>query len=391
MLSNLRDIAFKDTKIQVVGIHFGLTVNYSYLQLSNKKSQLHVVDSETNISFEALKNVLQKKYPVLLSFSGKGVLNKQINKTPNYRSKVLLNVNADDFLFYEYQESKNIFISVIRESQLESQLQLFSEANYLIIDYSIGGFVAGLLKPFVSCSEIVSNDLVLHFSELELIDFQASEINESVYLGEQKLTNISAPLFATALNYYYPSDQIVYEEGFLSKNKEEKKFKQYFEVFGAIILGGFFVALLASYFLLNHYNNQQIEMNSSLSIIKDSFSEIKKLEKDRDDKQAILNESGVFTNHFLSYYVNELTVGIPSTISLSGFSIFPPTKKIKKAEKVLFKTNIIIIKGVSSSNMNFNNWYKALKKIKWISETDIINYTTNKKGNYSFEIKILIQ
>ena len=391
MVQNIKNRITHDKTIQVVGVQFGRETRYHILRLDNTNNELFVTEKFSGLSFEGLQSKLDKKYPVILVFSGKGVLNKKVKRTPDYKSKVLLNVNTSEFYFYEYQQKTEVFISVARKSIVNAELELFANNKFLIVDYSIGVFSSVLLKSFVNKEVLASDDVVLSFTGNELDSFSKSTEEEMELIGEQQLSAHEMPLFATGLNYYYPNEKLVYDADFLTINREEKNFKKYFELLGGAVLGSFFLLLLLSYLLLGYYNDKTVEANTSLDMLQDTYSRVKVLKKERDDKKAILNESGVFTSSFLSYYINELTTDLPKTISLSEFLLFPNTKKIKQSEKVIFKANTIMIKGMSSSNLNFNNWYKGLKKVSWMSKIDIVTYNKNRQNQYDFEIKILIR
>jgi len=391
MLQKIKNSIIQDKTILVVGVQFGKETQYNVLRLDNTNNELFIEEKYEHLSYEQLQSTLNKKHPVLLVFSGKGILNKKVKRTPDYKSKVLLNVNSDEFYFYEFQKKNEVFISIARKTLVEEQLELFANTAFLVIDYSIGVFSSVLLQPFVNKEAFASGDVVLNFTGNELDSFSKNTEEKIELIGEQQLLANEMPLFATGLNYYYPNEQLVYDIDFLTGNRQEKNFKKYFNLFGGILLGGFFLLLLLSYLLLGYYNNKTVEANASLEMLQDTYTKVKVLKKERDDKKAILSESGVFTSSFLSYYINELTTDLPKTISLSEFLLFPSTKKIKQSEKVVFKTNTIILKGVSSSNLNFNEWYKELKKTSWMSKIDIVVYNKKRQNQYDFEIKIIIQ
>lgn len=392
MIAKIKEILTKDAKVQVIGVQFGKELSYYLLKLSNQNNELFVKDRELYSSFDELSENLDKRSPVILNFSGKGVLNKKVKKEPDYKAKVLLNVNINDFYFYEVHQKNEVFVSVARKAQIEEQLTLFSEAKALVVDYSVGPFSGVSLLPFLEVNEVQSNKTLLQFENNTLIGFSSSvSEGNSVFIGDQELSNMEIPLFATAVNYYFPNEELVYENDFLQSNRLEKNYKKYFEFAGAITLGGFFIILLVSYLLLGHYQQKIVESDQGLKMLQETYGKVKTLEKERDDKKAILNESGVFTTNFLSFYINELTIGLPKTINLSTFLLFPTEKKVKQGEKIKLNSNMITIKGESSSNGNFNRWYKGLKKIKWVSKTDIVTYKANKYNRYDFEIKLTIK
>ena len=261
-----------------------------------------------------------------------------------------------------------------------------------MVDYSIGPFVSCLLKPFIESNYITAYSSKIEFTNNKPIRFSSIIDSELIHINGDRLDSTNTVLYGTAIQYYFKSESIHYENNFLQTNGEEKVYKRLFELAGGFTLILFFSALLTSYLLLEHYQKKQLEHSSSLELLNESFTNIQNLEKERDLKRQILNESGVFTTHYLSFYINELTQNIPNEIQLDEFLLFPETKKIKANEIIAFNANEIIINGQSSSNIKFNQWYKSLKTYKWVvkNETDIIKYKANKRNTYDFEIKIAI-
>ncbi|WP_044397263.1 hypothetical protein [Lacinutrix sp. Hel_I_90] len=392
MISSLKNKLLKHTAVTVVGLHFkNEGVVYNVLKVSQEKNKLLIIEQSSYDTFDALEKAVDNKSPVILNFSGKGVLNKKTANVPDYKSKALLNVDKNDFYFYEHLQKKHVFISVIRKEKVQEYISLFNASNYLIIDYSIGPFITSLLAYVTEKESFIANTTELFVSENKLSDFKITQEKSVLTIDDQELSEKETVLLGSAINYFQPSEEFVYDKDFLIKNKEEASFKKYYQLLGMFILGGFFVLLLLSYLLLGHYNDKVVNTNSSIQSVQETFDIIKELQSDRDNKREILNESGVFTNRFLSFYANELTTNLPSTITLSEFHVFPYSKKVKPLEKIKFNENSITLKGESASNINFNNWYKGLKKVEWISKLDIIVYKSNKSNNYDFEIKLMIK
>ncbi|WP_179008670.1 hypothetical protein [Winogradskyella forsetii] len=392
MLSSLINILLKHNTIVVIGIYFETEkISYTFVNVSQKNNKLIISNQASYKSFNQVEEALEKKPPVILNFSGKGVLNKKTAHISDYRSKALLNVNKNDFYFYEYIQNKDVFISVIRKEKVLEHISMFNAANLLVIDYSVGPFIATLLSKLSEDKNVISNSTELKVDNDILLSFETTNKNKILAIDNQAISEKETALLASAINYFYPIETFQYENDFLKANKEEADFKKYFEILGVMLLGGFFSLLLISYLMLGHYNNEIISINSNIQSVQETYDIIKDLQKDRDNKKEILYESGVFTSRFLAYYINELTISIPKSITLNTFSLFPYDRKIKTSEKIRFEENIIVIKGESSSNITFNDWYKGLKKIDWISKSDIINYQANRTNNYDFEIKLEIR
>ncbi|WP_159025830.1 PilN domain-containing protein, partial [Aquimarina sp. Aq78] len=60
-------------------------------------------------------------------------------------------------------------------------------------------------------------------------------------------------------------------------------------------------------------------------------------------------------------------------------------------EKIVFETNTIIINGNSSSSMPINSWVKELKKEKWISKIEILDFSKSRNKKSEFTLKIVVK
>ena len=391
MLEKVKHILTFDKTVQVVGVTFGATNAFRLLQVSHKENQLIYKELQSFNDENDLFEVLDKRKPVLLAFSGKGVLSKKMQRVPDYRSKVVMNVDVSEFYYYEWNGAKDVFVSVCRKKVVNEHVARFKKAGYLVVDYSIGPFVGAVLEPLIEEEKIPVLNSVLLFKQGVLNEVRKLQEIAVLKMGDKDMSNQEVSLFATALNYYHGVAELEYEQDFLGAAREENNYRKHFERLGVFVLVGFFVALLASYLLLGRYNERVAHQNISLSTVKMSVQQNTLLAKEVNEKRLILGQSGVFSKHYLTYYVQELAEDVPSTMVLDELMIFPLEKKVKSGDPVKIQAETLVVKGKSRVNSVFNTWYRGVKKLGWIKKVDIINYTTSKKGGYNFEIKIQLQ
>lgn len=393
MLERLKNIKlFQEKRYAVIGITINVTTNYEILIVDIKSDKLSVVNSWTTDQFEDINNDLDPSTPILLNFRGKGIINKKVALKGNYLKEVLFNSSSSDFYIYELHQSNYGFVSIARKEVLNTYFDLFEENKYSVLDYSIGPFVGIALKDILDNSSYVSGGFHLSFESQILINFSTSkESNITYQIGKDEVRQTQIPLFSTLLSYMYPIDQIVYDVDFLRLNKQELLLKKIFNKLAAGVGVFFLITLLCSYLLLSYYNDQYINYESQLYNLNHTYNQVKKLEEEKQNNILILQESGILKENFLSFYIHEIINSVPNKISLNSLQVNPTDRKVKDLQKILFQSNIILIKGNSLSSQPLNTWVKSLRLKKWISKIEILHYSNTKEKGGVFTLKIVVK
>ena len=141
---------------------------------------------------------------------------------------------------------------------------------------------------------------------------------------------------------------------------------------------------------MGHYNDRYVAIEKELYHFNDSYTQIKKMEKDLENKKFIVQNSGILNKRFLSFYTKKIIDSIPDAIILKSLKINPSIKKIKDEEEIKLDANTIIIEGETSNSFYANKWVKDLKKDKWIDKIEILNLVKTDKNIDSFSLKITV-
>ncbi len=366
---------------------------YRVVEIERKDNNLSILSSRTIQDFDSLVNGLSKNLPILLSFTGNGIISKKVERTPNYRSKLLFNANADDFYWYELVQSEYVYASVIRNSIIEDRLDQFSKQQLFIVDVSVGPFVLSSLKPLLEKTSLLySKDYKLQFDKDDLIQFDkfTHEDDDVFYqIGEEKISFDDVVPFASLLNHLFPNPKIESENDFLLTNREEFKFKEAFNTVGMIALPAFLIALLISYLFLGYYQKKYIELQVQIEEESIAYNKLILLENDRSSKEAILKESGLNNSNYLSFYISEITKNVPIEINLEELEIFSPKEKIKTSQRINFNNDTIEIVGETVSNEAFADWIKNVKTYSWIKNLEIVDFRKkDRTSNFLIRLKL---
>lgn len=387
------NIALFGNKIQSIQIHFSLeNKQYHFIEIERKKNDLTIINKFTSESFEDLTAKLSKNKPIILTLTGQGVLSKKVKNDVGYQSKILFNADSEDFYWYEYRQNDQVYVSVARKEIIDSEIKLFDEAKFTIVDFAMGPFGASSIYPLLETNILQTNETTLYFDNSLLSEFEKrNETNVIEYhLGTEKLTDNDILGFANSFNNLYPNKAIVSEKATMSSRKEEFTYKKAFNVLGIFTLSFFLISLLISYLMLGNYQTAHHKMQVELGEQNVAYSKLISLEKDKENKEAILKQSGLNDSNFLSFYIAEITEDIPTEINLKTLSIFPTTSKIKSEQRIDFNNNVIEIEGTALSNTAFTSWIKELKKHNWVGNLEIIDFQRENRTN-SFVIKLILK
>ncbi|WP_378175220.1 PilN domain-containing protein [Aquimarina sp. SS2-1] len=393
MIQKLLNNILLGNKIQSVQIHLDTDQKeFSLVEIQKKKNSITIIDRYSTSSFEDLVTRLSKNKPVILSITGQGILSKKVKNDTGYQSKILFNADPDDFYWQEYRQDGEIYASVARKEIVDTEIELFDKAQITIVDFSIGPFVITSVRPLMEEKVLQTKNTSLYFEGASLVDFKKREEQDSIeyVIGDENLSNEDILCFANVLHYLYPNEAMSSETDTMLSRREEFTYKKAFNIVGICTLSFFLVSLLISYLLLGHYQEAHHKIQVELREQNVAYSKLVSLEKDKENKQAILKQSGLSDSNFLSFYIAEITKEVPTEINLKVLDIFPTTAKIKAEQRINFSNNVIDLEGTASSNESFTSWIQKLKAQPWINNLEIIDFQRENRTN-SFKIRLILK
>lgn len=382
---------------QIFVIHIELrsdNVFYHFLILNYVKDDVTL--GNRGEMYKDVKEVLKNNKngsPIALHFSGKGILNRSVTNNENYRKKILLNGNIDNFYFTDVLDDKTIYSSIIRQDVADKFIEHFKKEKGIVVSISSGPFITVNLSQTLQLKSIYNQGYLIEFNESFKIRF--FEKNDEAKKGNLKLENDSVsynliPAASVGLNFFYSNEQFQLPE-FSEKlgNIEESKQKKIFKLFSYFLLLLFFGVLAGNYFYLSFLNQKVIDNSSYLLAYDSQLETIAKLKSEKERKETLLTSSGISSSEFLSFYLMEIGNSIPVEILLNEIDIKPISKGIKDKEKITFDDKKVIILGKCKGSEILNNWIEELELKKWIYQVNIVDYELNKNiGDFHVELKL---
>jgi hypothetical protein len=358
-----------------------------------KKSKGEISLGKTKKSMLTVKELVKEigtRHPVLLHFSGRGILNRKIRREENYRHSILLNARLDDFYFTDYLQDKEVFSSVIRKNVVEEVHSEFSRQKLHVIGISSGPFITVPFAGFFDKPAYVVDDMILLVEKGKVVTFEKAEHPIGhVMLGADRLDSELLGAVTLGAQFFNPSDQLMLsdkEPGFLV-NLLEAKQKNIFFRFGMAMMLFFLFLLTSNYLYLGHINAQIGVNYGVLAGYEDQLADLTALEEEKNRKENLLRSSGLLSNRFLSFYLAEISNTVPRDISFHSLTVRPLVNEIKKKQKIEFYDRLIRLSGKSKSSEILSQWIEELKQEDWLSKVDILEYSYEKNaGNFELEL-----
>lgn len=367
---------------------------FNVLTIRKKGTKINIVSQNSFETFDTLVENIDTRLPLLLVIDGKGILSKQISFSSEVDVNWQKNIDYNSIFFTSLKTEKSNFISFCRKNIVEDTLLKFQNNGFQIIDIYIGSFLSALLNSSINTDKVLSSDLLLEFDNNTLISFtkQTEPIRAINYTIEKEeiISSVFLPLYGTLIHFFLHSKEVSKTQNEVL-NSEEIIYKKAFNIFGAGMLVSFFIALLTSYLLINHYGSKNAALNLKNVYSNQSYQMIIDLEKQKKNKEDILIESGFLSSKFLTFYTYEIVKAIPKDIALIEINVTPLDKEIKTNQKVSFQPKTIIVKGETFNESSFNNWIESLKKMNWLQHFEILSLKKDKKNKSQFEVKITIK
>jgi len=367
----------------------GALFNVNYVV--RKKTAISVREQWNISGFEVLVETLKKGIPVILSFTGKKIINKKVGKQQNYLDTILFNKSPDDFYIFEQALDNELLVSLARKDIIDAYIERFEQQKFSVIDFSIGPFILECLSPFLKETESINSNGISYLfgGEYSVIDSTLKDTPTNYLIGDEKINGQNIISFAGLLSFLGNNSATTNFETLVASKKQDFAYRKLFNVLGASVLLLFLFLLTFSYFMQSYYVGKSANIQQELSMKNQQLNQIEILRRDRDYKQSIIENSSLGSKDFLSFYLFEITGKVPHSILLEEINIFPYEGSVKPREKIKITPRKISITGSSTSPSSVNDWVDLLNSFNWIEKTELTSYNFV-KNQYVFTLNLFL-
>ena len=386
---------------------FNEVTGISITVLSGEKADINacsITVSQNQLDFEKKITSIQSvgelagQFPaktiVALNLSGRGVLQKQIEKTEEINQsnfvKILPNASIDDFYVQNFISGDKSFVSVIRKTEANKWIHQLRALGFMPVMLSLGPFP---VQNIISQINIYGTEVIFHGHSIirnEQMEWVSCSYDESA-LAPFPLKVESETISEKLLIAYASAFQLVLANKISSINAEvadltialqkqlvDKKLK----VQGFIVLSVFFVLLLVNFFVFSGLNNSNALLTEQVSRSAQSSDDVQKINEQVLQKEALLKTLGYEGPVNKSVLIDQAASLLPGDITWKEAAVDPINHTDSRSQKsiVFFEQRIIFI-GTSDEIIPVNEWIARLKTLKWVKNATLDSYTINNELN----------
>ena len=384
---------------QAIGVSIHILPNGSLqinaCEIAIEQNRLNFVKKVIDINaLEELKKHFTAKGALALNLSGKGILQKQIERTElidqqNF-SKVLPNGKVEDFYVQNFISGSHSFVSVIRKTEADKWISQLNEFGFTTLMLSIGPFPVQHILPQLNVydQEVIFNGNIIQRNEQsEWTAYQYKEnaiapfplkiesegINEKLVVAYASAFQLVMADSVQGIQAEVPALQTAFQEIL-----NDKKLK----VKASMLLAVFFLLLLANFLLLSWLNSSNGQLSAQVSQSNQSSVDIQSMNDQIKQKEALMQNLGWDEGINKSVLIDQVASLLPKDISWKEIAVNPVDIAAGRAARLLvFSARQLRITGSSAKIIPVNEWIARIKTKSWVKDVQLDSYTFNSEMN----------
>jgi len=351
---------------------------------TNPKQLTSETNWKTVETTEELVKAFGKHYPYLIHINGFGVLTRIVENAPGYRESLLVSGSESEFYFSDYTFNGKIAVSFIRRSVIADIIAELGEQKV-----HLHGIFVGPIPMLASKSnfDLKQNEYEIAIRNNELIKLERNTGESATAFLEYSRKHLQELSYDVSIeNYHQGIDDETVQQA-------KKNYREYlrFVYLGLGITGFFLLTLVSNYFYVNHLNQRAADLEAEISTFGPNFSMIDQLRQEKNRKLMLIENSGIQSKHYISFYLDEIAKSVPASITLSLLEPFPLKEPLKPKKKLEMEMSIISIKGQCNNSKVLDDWMEALEENDWVTGVELMNYVRQSDALAEFELKLNIK
>lgn len=382
---------------QVAGVH---------IHIGNDGAQIHLCAVEANgneltitkknadiTSIGQLKEHLASKSIISLNLSGKGVLQKRIDKMEtvdqNVFNKILPNAKSEDFYVQNFISGEHSFVSVIRKTEADKWISQLKELTFQPLLLSLGVFPVENIIPQLNIYEpevIIGGYQIQRNEKGEWLNTKTVEVTSpfAFKLASEKIDERLLIAYAAAFELVMIDqlDTIAVDAEDMNKALQSRLAEQKLKVQGAVVLIIIFTLLLVNFIALSWLNASNTELTGQVGKYAENNNNELEISDRIKEKDALLHTLGWDGGINKSILIDQISSLLPSEVILREISVNPidiAGSRVQKA--VVFSDRKIVITGNSEKIIPVNEWIARMKTRVWVKNIQLENFAYNNELN----------
>ena len=349
-----------------------------------KDRQHQVVEWKTVDSPEELIKVFGKHYPYYLHVNGFGVLTRVIENAPGYRESLLVSGSESEFYFSDYAMHGKIAVSFVRRNIISAVIEEIQKQKV-----HLHGIFVGPIPLLVEKTnfDLLQSEYLVSIRDGQLIRLEKNSAENQSDILHYIRKNLENATYLSQLEGYR---QGLDEEQLIESKKQYREYLRFIYL-GLGIMGFFLIAVVGNYFYVNHLNQKAADLEAEISSYGPNFSMLDQLRQEKNRKLILIENSGIQSKHYISYYMDGIGQSVPSSITLELLESFPLKEPLKPKKKLEMDMQIIRIKGQCNNSKVLDDWIEVLEEKDWFSGVELMNYVRQEDALAEFELKVNIK
>lgn len=338
----------------------------------------------------ALVKKAGKARPYVLHFRGFGVLTRMTENTSGYKEALLVNGHEEDFYFNTMSFTGKIGASFLRRSLVNDLIDELRAAKVFIWSVNLGPI------PLLAAANVKADEFRYDLSALiasgDLVRLERNQ-DSTPFAGNTFANEDDA--YIHALSHVTQTQPEGYSDGLSEEEHREvsSNYREFlrFVKLGVGMLSLFLFALTANYFYINMLNDKAASLEADISGFGEDFALMDRLEQEKARKTVLVENSGVQSRRYLTFYLDEIGASVPASIQLETLDAFPLVEALKPKRKAELRRDQITVTGLSASSKVLDDWMEQLENRSWITGVELMNYVRISENKASFNLLIKIK
>jgi hypothetical protein len=384
---------------QVAGVHIHMYSDTHFIiqvcSVDVNGSELRIVKKVIDLTSPAqLKEHIPAKSTIALNLSGKGVLQKKIERVDEVDqlafSKLLPNAKPEDFYVQNFISGETSFITLIRAAEADKWISRLQELQFYTLMLSLGPFPVEAIAPQLNIYDgelLFNGHLIRRNQKSEWVECLYDELLHSVFpikLASEKIDEKLIIPYAAAFQLVLSNSQdpVKANVNGLEKDLRKKLSDQKIKVQSVVALVMMFTLLLFNFIAFSWLNSSNNDLTRQVSRSAQNSSnqqEINEQVKSKEDRLKSLGWDGGIDK---SQLLDQIASLLPPDVTMKEVAVNPVDQSQSRARRTFsFYEREIQITGNSERIIPVNEWIARVKAKSWVKHIQLENFAYNNELN----------
>ncbi|WP_442845073.1 PilN domain-containing protein [Leeuwenhoekiella sp. H156] len=340
------------------------TISYLLVKAKLIKNELEILENKEFIKLEEVFTLIPKNSQLFLIYNTAQVIKKTVPLQKDLFKAIkqaFPNLQPEDFYYEGYFTELETELALCRKAPLDEIIKICQDNKIYVTGWSLNSIL---------------------YKSLE------NKLKEATLNTEEKY------LIAFSGNYTEATSRRFTEFSF-DDNQTQQKNVFYNERFYSLGLPATIVILLGlliiNFLFFNSYYSN-IEELRQLNALNNSQRELAlKLTETVAKKEKLLKDVQQSKNSKTSYYIDQISSGLPQEILLQKLEYQPATKAIKSDQAIELEDLKIFIEGESKDNRSLSLWISELENLPFATQVNIGNLEQTPGNLSKFQLILILQ